>query len=174
MVASPTPTVPISSLSTSRIDRPSIVRDSAAAAIQPAVPPPTITTFVMRLSPTLPIPSRAAPPEDGRSAAGGPDVSPGPPVLSELVGDARHEVAAIILIVADLARVAVVIGHDRLVGKVGRLEKYAQPFERAALEGIADLRVDHDLALRHHLVAHAAEDRKSTRLNSSHKFANCM
>src|SRR3546814_17046341 len=113
MVASPTPTVPISSLSTSRIDRPSIVRDSAAAAIQPAVPPPTITTFVMRLSPTLPIPSRAAPPEDGRSAPGGPDVSPGPPFLSAIVGDARHQVSAIILIVAVFSRAVFFFGPTR-------------------------------------------------------------
>src|SRR5690348_6414040 len=43
-VASPTPTVPICSDSISRIDSlPGNTRASAAAAIQPAVPPPTIT-----------------------------------------------------------------------------------------------------------------------------------
>ena len=49
MVASPTPTVPISSDSTKVIDnlRPTS-RDSAAAAIQPAVPPPAITTRSIR------------------------------------------------------------------------------------------------------------------------------
>jgi hypothetical protein len=47
MVASPTPTVPIASDSTSAIStwRDSKVRASAAAAIQPAVPPPTIAIF---------------------------------------------------------------------------------------------------------------------------------
>src|SRR3569833_573208 len=46
-VASPTPTVPISSDSTSVTDTPacSSIRARAAAAIQPEVPPPTITTF---------------------------------------------------------------------------------------------------------------------------------
>src|SRR3546814_10107073 len=81
--------------------------------------------------------SRAAPPEDGRSAAGGPDVSPGPPVLSELVGDARHEVAAIILIVADLARVVVVIGHERLVGQVRRLRSEEHTSELQSLMRIS-------------------------------------
>ena len=45
MVDSPTPTVPISSDSTStRSSSPWNCCDSAAAAIQPAVPPPAITT----------------------------------------------------------------------------------------------------------------------------------
>ena len=45
IVASPTPTVPISSLSISVIVQPvRIALASAAAVIQPAVPPPTITT----------------------------------------------------------------------------------------------------------------------------------
>ena len=45
-MASPTPTVPISSDSTSVMDslRPTN-RDKAAAAIHPAVPPPAITTW---------------------------------------------------------------------------------------------------------------------------------
>src|SRR5690606_4739415 len=142
-----------------RIDRPSIVRDSAAAAIQPAVPPPTITTFVMRLSPTLPLPSRACRPGTARPATGGPDISSGPPFNSEPVGDARHEVAAVILIVADLTGVVVVIGDERLIRQVRCLEQDAQSFECAALERIADLRVDHEFALRHHLIANEAQPR---------------
>jgi hypothetical protein len=49
IVASPTPTVPIASDSTSSIRRRPLSRkrDSAAAAIQPAVPPPTMTTRAM-------------------------------------------------------------------------------------------------------------------------------
>jgi hypothetical protein len=52
MVASPTPTVPISSDSTRVIEseRRSSSRASAAAAIQPAVPPPTITISRMLCS----------------------------------------------------------------------------------------------------------------------------
>jgi hypothetical protein len=44
MVASPTPTVPIASDSTTdtRVTPLPVSRESAAAAIQPAVPPPTI------------------------------------------------------------------------------------------------------------------------------------
>ena len=46
MVASPTPTVPISSDSTRVMPMVlPISRDKAAAAIQPAVPPPAMTTL---------------------------------------------------------------------------------------------------------------------------------
>jgi hypothetical protein len=49
MVASPTPTVPISSDSIRVTDTPacSIMRASAAAHIQPEVPPPAMTIFLM-------------------------------------------------------------------------------------------------------------------------------
>src|SRR5215510_12191491 len=56
MVASPTPMVPISSDSMSVIssNEPSWC-DSAAAASQPAVPPPAMTTFFTDLESTLPL-----------------------------------------------------------------------------------------------------------------------
>src|SRR3546814_21184926 len=82
----------------------------------------------MWFSPTLPIPLV-------RKRTG---FSGRPRIPSELVGDAGHEVATIILIVANLARIIVVIGHERLVGEVRRLEQNAEPFERAALEVVAD------------------------------------
>src|SRR5450631_599407 len=48
MVASPTPTMPMSADSTRVTWRSLAARDSAAALIQPAVPPPRTTTLVMR------------------------------------------------------------------------------------------------------------------------------
>ena len=56
MVASPTPTVPIASDSIRVIVRcPSLKkRDMAAAAIHPAVPPPTMTTLRILLAVTIP------------------------------------------------------------------------------------------------------------------------
>ena len=50
IVASPTPTAPISSDSISRILQPFMCRDSIAAVIHPAVPPPTmVTAWIGRL-----------------------------------------------------------------------------------------------------------------------------
>src|SRR5690348_5978701 len=151
MVASPTPTVPIPADSTRWISRcgPS-ARASSAAAIQPAVPPPTITS--RRIADSFIPEAYALDTRDQPSSTIGAAKTATARLRcrnqrsacrhhasEELVRDAHFETATVLLPRQHLARVVVLVGDEALVGEVGSLQQESQALHAAVWNRVADL-----------------------------------
>src|SRR5688572_4223800 len=118
IVASPTPTMPISEDSTSvMVSRGPSTRARAAAAIQPAAPPPAMTTDLTSWSATL-----------------------------EFVGQRQRVHRAVLLILDQVElRIADIGQLEGLVGEVGPSHAHTQPSHESFLELVADLRIQQRL-----------------------------
>src|SRR5690348_6247596 len=171
IVASPTPTVPISADSIRRISRcgPS-ARASSAAAIQPAVPPPTITTrriadsfipeaYALNTRDQLPIRDDASGTTTARLRYRKSAKPRRRHPSAELVRNADFETATVLFPDQGLARIVVLIRGEDLVRQVRALRDQGQPVEASALERIAHLRVVGAATLQILLDARGADTR---------------
>src|SRR5438105_12124021 len=137
MVASPTRTVGISSDSTSRIDNlDAMVLASTAAAIQPAVPPPTMTTFLICLSDISVSRKKTLPTSVCRQGIRERTV-----FALQLVVEAEEHGAAVLGV---LPQRLIVVAELRAIGfvvEVVHLQQSGETLERPVLELVAGLEI---------------------------------
>src|ERR1700690_3754094 len=136
MVASPTPTVPISgdSMTVMTVPVPGKARARMIAAIQPAVPPPTITMRLIRLLSVIATPIRTIERKKKHRHSGG-NRRGGARALEFALH--AEEVTATAVIIGEWQVLPLQVGVLRGVGDVLRREKHTH----GLVEVVPDLRI---------------------------------